>query len=889
MAKHKKLLLFDGSSLAFRAFYAMSNIENFTNAVGLHTNALYTFHMMLKHMLETEAPTHALVAWDAGKTTFRNALYDEYKGGRKSAPEEFQEQRPYFNPLLDAFGIKHYELINYEADDIIGTLAKAGEAEGYEVLIVSGDRDLIQLASANTTVAINRKGVTDMTRYTEASMLAEMGIRPEQMVDVKGLMGDTSDNYPGVSGIGEKTALQLIQTFCSVEGVYENIDQVTGKKRRENLERDKAQAFLSKKLARIIQDAPIEIDLSDTEIKPIDYDKLRAFYREMDFRKFMAELPAGECESMNVAKEHLPQLTASYSEDEEILAQFIEEAKPKVMYIERFDRNYHVANIEVLALAGETTLLAFPVSLAIDSPSFKKWLGSENDKILFDKKANRILLDRLNLPLAGVKDDVLIMAYVLNGRDYTHDVVQLALDFDFGSLKSDEEVYGKGKKQALPQDDSSLLAHLSQKCALIMALPKILKQKLKSQSQWALYQKMELPLADVLSDMERLGISVQTATLDVMHEEIQERIDQVALEIYQRAGGEFNLNSTQQLSEVLFEKLALKGGKKTKSGKYSTAQAELEKLIGQDPIIEAILTYRQLAKLQSTYVEGLKEFIMADGKIHTRFTQTLTATGRLSSQDPNLQNIPIRTEEGRRIRQAFVPSQPDWLLYSYDYSQIELRVLAHISGDQQLQAAFIEGLDIHKATASRVFNVDQKDVTTNQRRDAKAVNFGIVYGISDYGLSQNLGISRFKAKDFIDNYFASFPAVKVYMDEIVDLAREKGYVETLFNRRRYLPDLQASNYNLRSFAERTAMNTPIQGTAADIIKRAMLLMANALEQENLKTRMLLQVHDELILEGPKEERMILEKLVPEMMGKAADLSVPLIVEGACGENWYEAK
>ena len=883
----KKILLFDGSSLAFRAFYAFRDIERFTNSEGLHTNALYAFHLMFQKVLEQEAPTHALVAWDASRTTFRTELYADYKGGRQSAPDEFREQMPYFNVLLDAFGVCHTELANYEADDIIGTFARLGAEAGYEVVIISGDRDLIQLAGEQVRVDITRRGVTHLESYTPARIEEELGLSPQQIIDMKGLMGDSSDNYPGVTGIGEKTALKLLHEYGSMEGVYEHLADISGKKRQENLRKEKEQAFLSKKLATIDTSVPVKVQLADTTYEGSDVEALLSFYKEMDFEQFTTNL-LEEHDIQDPEMEDLPPVHVKRAEDEADLKAFFEEEVVKTFFIESFEANYHVAEPLAVAFASEEACLVAEPALAWESPSVKAWLADDSqEKIVFDVKRLIILLVRQGLTLAGVSDDILIGAYLLHARDYADDLTEVAREFKQQALAYDETIYGKGKKQQLPED-AELLEHLARKCQAILNLREPILEELKQQDMHDLYAKMELPLAFVLAGMEEAGVQVDRACLSAMQEKLQAKLDELIAAIHQEAGHEFNVNSTQQLSDVLFEELGLPGGKKTKSGRYSTAQAELEKLAGQAPIIEYLLTYRQLAKLQSTYIEGLQDYILADGKIHTRFTQTLTTTGRLSSKDPNLQNIPIRTPEGRQIRQAFVPSQPGYEIYSSDYSQIELRVLAHISGDKHLQEAFKAGKDIHRATASRVFGIEPAEVGANERRSAKAVNFGIVYGISDYGLSQNLGISRPKAQDFIDSYFESFPGVKKYMTAIVEEAREAGYVETLFHRRRYLPDIKAKNFNRRRFAERTAMNTPIQGTAADIIKLAMVKMAEVLKQENLQARLLLQVHDELIFEAPAEEIARLEELVPQVMAEAVDLTVPLTVETKHGSTWYDA-
>lgn len=866
----------------------MHDLNRFKNNKGLHTNALYAFHLMLTHVLEKEKPSHALVAWDAGKITFRTAYYPEYKGGRDKTPQEFVEQMPYFNKLLDAFGIAHYELANYEADDIIGTLSQRGAEAGMDVVIISGDKDLIQLARDQVRVDINRKGVTNIDSYTPQSIQADQGISPEQLIDVKGLMGDNSDNYPGVTGIGEKTALKLIQEFGSMEEVYANIDQVSGKKRKENLVKDKDQAFLSKKLARIILDAPVEKSLADLKCQGIQAQDLVNFYREMNFKQFMEKFLANSGPDADFELEDSSWEVPDYQVLDQLEAKHFTQDQT-ALYLEMFENNYHEGELIYVVWGNKDHIYLASPDLVRKSQAFKNWIEDPHaKKVLYDAKRSQVILKGLGMDLAGVSDDVLIASYLIHARDLSGDVANVAREFNLDYLAYDSEVYGKGKKMAVPEDKTRLYDHLVAKVSVINDLLPIIKDRLEADEMVELYRKIELPLAQVLAKMEIMGISVDRSRLVDLSQSYEEQLDQLQEEIYREAGVKFNINSTQQLSKILFEDMGLKGGKKTKSGNYSTAQSELEKLQGV-PIIDLILAYRQLAKLQSTYVQGILDYIHQDGKVHSRFIQTLTTTGRLSSADPNLQNIPIRTEEGRKIRQAFVPSHPDWVIFSSDYSQIELRVLAHVSGDPHLQEAFKENKDIHTATAAKVFHKDEKDISKDERRQAKAVNFGIVYGISDYGLSQNLSISRQEAKAFIDKYFEIYPKVAEYMDKSVEIAREAGYAKTLFNRRRYLPDLKAKNYNVRSFAERTAMNSPIQGTAADIIKVAMVEMDQALKEHQLQANLLLQVHDELIFEVAKEDLEDLAALVKDVMENAVSLEVPLIVDSNYGSTWYDAK
>jgi len=884
MAK-PKLLLVDGSSLAFRAFFSILDLNRFKNSNGLHTNALYSFHRMFKSILDSEKPTHVLVAWDAGKTTFRTEMYADYKGGRLKTPGEFIEQMPYFNVLLDAWGIPHYRLNQYEADDIIGTLAKQGEAAGYEVVVLSGDKDLIQLADKNITVKITTKGVTELVEYTPEVIFEKYGLTPEQIIDMKGLMGDSSDNYPGVTKVGEKTAVKLLQEFGSVEGIYEHVDEMKKSKLKENLINDKELAFLSKKLARINVESPLEITLDDTLRKEQDVDALMAFYKEMNFNSFQSDLlNSGAATVEEAPKAQRPNVKRVSEITEDMLK------GATSVHFETLEANYHVADVIAVAFGNEKEVFVTDLNTAVASEAFKKWLADASiEKHLFDTKAAKVLAHRFGLVLAGAKYDVSLLAYLVDTNDIVKEISDVARRVDVTILASDEAVYGKGVKIQIPENQEVWNQHLAAKVYTIAVAPEKLLKRLEENEQTHLYWEMELPVSDILARMEIQGIRVDKERLVEMGVEFEARLKEIEQEIYVLAGEEFNINSTKQLGVILFEKMGLPVIKKTKTG-YSTAVDVLEKLAHQAPIVELILEYRQLAKLNSTYVEGLQAYIQEDGKIHTRFVQNLTQTGRLSSVDPNLQNIPIRTQEGRRIRYAFLPEHDDWKILSSDYSQIELRVLAHIAGDKHMIEAFKNNVDIHTNTAMRVFGItNPDDVTSEMRRQAKAVNFGIVYGISDYGLSQNLNISRKRAKEFIDRYLEEFQGVKDFMESVVKEAREKDYVETLFHRRRYLPDIHSSNFNLRSFAERTAMNSPIQGSAADILKMAMIELDREMRERKFKANVLLQVHDELIFEVPQEELESLQSLVEEVMENAVSLKVPLRADSNVGDNWFEAK
>lgn len=877
--KKNKLLLIDGSSVAFRAFFALYNqIDRFKNANGLHTNAIYGFNLMLDHMMKRIEPTHILVAFDAGKTTFRTEMYADYKAGRAKTPDEFREQFPFIRQMLDAMGVKHYELAQYEADDIIGTLDKIAERTDipFDVTIVSGDKDLIQLTDENTVVEISKKGVAEFEEFTPAYLMEKMGITPTQFIDLKALMGDKSDNIPGVTKIGEKTGLKLLIEHGSLDGIYENIDSMKASKMKENLIADKEQAFLSRTLATIDTNAPIEIGLDDIVYQGPKLEVLGQFYDDMGFKQLRAQLGTS-------AEEELPavefQTVTELTEDMLRADQFF--------YFEILGENYHREDLVGLAWGDKEQIYVGGPEL-LDNPILRQFLENHTIKT-YDFKRGKVLLARhgLDLPLASF--DSRLAKYLLSTVE-DNAITTIANLYGQTRLVPDEVVYGKGAKLALPER-AEYFPHLANKLQVLIETESVMLEKLKENQQVSLLFDMELPLAHVLAKMEITGIKVQKETLQTMQAENEVLIEQLTKEIYELAGQEFNINSPKQLGTILFEDmgLPLEYTKKTKTG-YSTAVDVLERLAPIAPVVSKILDYRQITKLQSTYVIGLQEAILEDGKIHTRYVQDLTQTGRLSSTDPNLQNIPVRLEQGRLIRKAFVPSLEDSVLLASDYSQIELRVLAHISQDEHLIEAFKRGDDIHTSTAMRVFGIEKaEDVTANDRRNAKAVNFGVVYGISDFGLSNNLGITRKEAKDYIDTYFERFPGIKNYMETIVREARDKGFVETIYKRRRELPEINSRNFNVRNFAERTAINSPIQGSAADILKVAMINLDKAIEEAGLSTRMLLQVHDEIVLEVPKAELETVKKLVKETMESAIALSVPLIADENDGQTWYEAK
>ncbi|ARI76829.1 DNA polymerase I [Halobacillus mangrovi] len=879
----EKVVLIDGNSIAYRAFFALPLLNN---DKGVYTNAVYGFTTMLLKILEEDQPDHLLVAFDAGKTTFRHKTYEEYKGGRQKTPPELSEQFPVLKELLDAFGVKYYQLEQYEADDIIGTLATQAGGQDLDVKVISGDKDLLQLVSEKISVTLTKKGITNVDTYDPSFLKEKMEVRPDQIIDLKALMGDSSDNIPGVPGVGEKTAVKLLKQFDTLENLYENLDDVSGKKLKEKLEDNKDAAFMSKQLVTIEREAPIEIKLQDLAYEGYQTHPVSQIFKDLGFQSLLSRVQEGGESDSDDASAQLPEIEV------EVLEEFSDDMfkGQESLVVEMLYDNYHQSPIEGIAIVNQDKKYVADIEVVKDSKAFKKWAeDGSKEKWVFDAKGTLVALLRHGIHIKGITFDLLLASYLINPAENNHDIPAIAHRMGSNAVKYDEEVYGKGAKMKRPDDDEVFHDHISRKAAMVYELKDAAEKQLIGNEQYDLYKDLEMPLALILGRMEHRGVQVDVDRLKNMGDELEGRLETVQEEIFELAGESFNLNSPKQLGPILFEKLGLPVIKKTKTG-YSTSADVLEQLEDEHEIIPKILLYRQLGKLKSTYIEGLLKVVHEDTqKIHTRFNQALTQTGRLSSTDPNLQNIPIRLEEGRKIRQAFIPSKENWVMFASDYSQIELRVLAHIAGDEKLMAAFKEGQDIHTQTASEVFGVESDEVTSEMRRQAKAVNFGIVYGISDYGLSQSLGITRKEAKAFIDKYFESYPGVKEYMDETVQEAKLTGYVSTFMNRRRYLPDITSRNFNKRSFAERTAMNTPIQGSAADIIKKAMIDLEYRLQEEKLQARMLLQVHDELILEAPEEEIEKLKDVVASVMEQTVELNVPLEVDYSYGPTWYDAK
>jgi DNA polymerase-1 len=884
-----KLILIDGNSIIYRAFFAMPPL---TNTKGWHTNAVYGFTNMLLRIIEDHKPTHMMVAFDAGKKTFRHESYKEYKGGREKTPHELSEQFPMLKELLQGLGIAQYELSGYEADDIIGTIAKVADQAGREVLVISGDKDMFQLASEHVQIGLTRKGVTEIELYTPAQIQERYGLEPHQITDLKGLMGDTSDNIPGVPGVGEKTALKLLHQYGSVEEVLANTHELKGKM-KEKIETHADDAILSKKLATIFREVQLDKSLDEMVFIGLQSETAGPALAKLEFKSLLERLSfsgkGGESEEIISQPTLNVEVTVIHEDNMDELMSRLDDVK--VLHVETYGDNPHRAEIIGIVFSSEERhdYMPFDLLKTAQATPILNWLQDPaQPKRGYDLHRMDLALHWHGIPFAGVTFDVQLAAYLLDPTESNQTVSALASKYELSSLAIEEDIFGKGAKYRVPEVEI-LSNHLARKSATVLSIIPKQEEELDKNEMKSLFHDLEMPLSRILADMEKQGIEVHTKELQQLGKEFEEQIHHLEEEIYRIADTKFNLNSPKQLGEILFVKLGLPVVKKTKTG-FSTDAEVLEKLAPYHDIVQLILQYRSIAKLQSTYVEGLlKEVSPKTGKVHTYYRQTVAATGRLSSQFPNLQNIPIRLEEGRKIRKVFVPSEPGWSILAADYSQIELRVLAHISNDEKLKEAFLQDMDIHTKTAMDVFGVKPEEVDSNMRRSAKAVNFGIVYGISDYGLSQNLNITRKEAAHFIEQYFEVFKGVKQFMNDIVKEAKENGYVTTLLGRRRYLPEINASNFNLRSFAERTAMNTPIQGTAADIIKLAMVHMDQALFDKKLKSRMLLQVHDELVFEVPEDELEIMKSLVPEVMANALQLCVPLKAEVSYGSNWYEAK
>lgn len=861
-----KFLVIDGSSLIHRAFFALPPLMN---KQGLHTGAVYGLCNMLLKLLEDVQPKYMAVAFDKSRKTFRTEMYADYKGQRKPTPPELSEQFPLSIKVLEAMNIRTLELDNYEADDIIGTFA-VHAPENVEVIIVTGDRDELQLIDKRTKVYYTKRGISDIQIFDEAEFAAAYeGLVPRQLIELKGLMGDTSDNIPGVPGVGPKTALKLIKEYGDVETVLENIEKVSGKSLKTKLAENKDAAILSKKLATIYTDAPVELALENYELKPVQ-ESAKALLQDLEFRNMyerFAAILGGETEVFSLFGDIVEEDAAELVSVDEIIAKklfadLVKSEEKIALYVESagalpklyFSKAEIFFDNKVYVLEGAEA----------HWQDFYKWLsdGSSLKAVCDSKELYKTCLCH-NVHPQGIVDDVTLAAYLVDPGHSSYVLADLAKRHLFSEASTD--------------------------CENVALLVKTLRESLEQREQVQLYETLEMPLAPVLAQMEYNGITPDMELLDQLSEDMTFRINKLEQEAYEQAGEKFNLKSPKQLGVILFEKLQLPVIKKTKTG-YSTDANVLEQLEGKHPLIGTILEHRKLAKLQSTYLDGLKPLMNPITKrIHTHFQQTVAVTGRLSSTDPNLQNIPTRTEEGKQIRAIFVPGEGYDYLMSCDYSQVELRILACIAEDELLLESFRHGQDVHARTAAEVFGVPMEEISGEMRTRAKAVNFGIVYGISDFGLAKQLNVTRGEAAGYIKSYFERYTGVKKYMEDIVAQAREQGYVSTLMGRRRYLPDIKHSNFNLRSFAERTAINTPIQGTAADIMKRAMIDVQKALVEAGVKSRILLQVHDELVLEVTESEKEQVAQIVRNAMENAVKMEIPLLADVNFGTNWAETK
>ena len=868
----KRIILVDGNSLMYRAYYATAFTGNLMqNSKGLYTNAVYSFIKMLEHLVNQEYD-NILVAFDAGKQTFRHEILDSYKGGRSPMPEEMRVQIPHIKEYLHLMNIKEYQLPMYEADDIIGTMAKMAINEGYHVDIYSSDKDLLQLVNENTTVHLTKKGLTELEDFTPEHVVEKYGLTYKQMVDLKALMGDPSDNLKGLPGVGEKTAIKLLQQYGSLNELINQKDTISGKL-GEKVREFYNDALVCQKMCTINRESPLEITLQDTQRKEADLEKLNEFYRFLEFysmlKKTVVTKPT-ETEykvvdnTVDLKKVLLPN---SY------------------LIFEMMDYNYHKASLLGIGIKNKLGTFIVSEELLANSIDLQLFLTDENNKNIFNLKAAKVYLLEHGYDLNGVSYDMMLASYILTPNMDNSDFNKVCNHFEYSNVLYDEAVYGKGVKRAVPEMDV-LYNHIAKKCLALEVLKSVILKEVEKNNQSDLLNDIEIPLANVLAKMEVAGMKIDKDELNKQKDLYEKEIKELEETIFNLAGTSFNIQSPKQLGEVLFEKLGLPVVKKNKSGGYTTDIEVLNYLADKHEIINYIIRYRTVTKLYNTYLIGLEEQIYPDGKVHTIFEQALTVTGRLSSIEPNVQNIPIRTPEGRNIRKLFIPSD-DNLLFSSDYSQIELRVLAHMANVELLINAFKDNLDIHTETAKKIFKVDE--VSSELRRKAKAVNFGIVYGISAFGLANDIEIGVKEAQQFIDSYFELYPEIKNFMDTTIDFAKEMGYVVTLSNRRRYILELKSPVYMQREFGKRTAMNAPIQGSAADIIKIAMINIDKEITKRKLKSKMVFQVHDELVFEVAKDEKEVLEELVVEEMKYAIKLSLPLDVAYGFGTNWMEIK
>lgn len=880
---NKTLVIIDGNSIINRAFYALPEMSN---KEGLKTNAIYGFTNMLLKIIDTYNPTHISVAFDRKAPTFRHIEFKEYKAGRKKMPDELREQFEPLKDLLDKFNIHRLEIDGYEADDIIGTVSKIAEDNGFKVYIVTGDKDAIQLASNKTTTLITKKGVGEVEEYDYDSVIEKYEMTPTQFIDLKGLMGDKSDNIPGVPGIGEKTGIKLIKEFSSIEGIFDNIDSIKGSTKKK-LEENKELAIMSKKLATIIRDVPVEFNLEELEYGNYNTKDILDVFKYLGFTSLIPRIGSLD-ESEDIVNE--ANVEISKLEDIDEFINKVKENNELIIKTVTREGNILDKRIKYIFLSVDGKKIYYVEENSIHKLEYI-FTSNEIKKLGYNLKDDYISLKPYGIKLENIYFDITIAEYLIDSMSSTsYECSAIAMKYLTKKVKTKEELLGKGVKAKKYQDLSfeELSSHISQIIDTVKSVMPIMEENLKESNMDGLLYHVEMPLVEVLADMEYEGVKVDKEKLNELGSQFKEIIKKLESEIYKISGEEFNINSPKQLGVILFEKLGLPVIKKTKTG-YSTNAEVLDKLKDQSPIIDKIIEYRQIVKLNSTYVEGLLSIINPiDGRIHSSFNQTITTTGRISSTEPNLQNIPVKLEMGRNIRKVFI-SDKGCKLVDADYSQVELRVLAHMSQDETMIDAFKHNEDIHTKTASQVFNVSMDEVTSKQRSDAKAVNFGIVYGKSDFGLSEDLNIPVKQAKEYIENYFNKYNKIKEFMDNIIEDASSNGYVTTILNRRRYIPEIKSSNFMLRNAGKRAAMNAPIQGSAADIIKIAMINVYKKLEENNLKSKLILQVHDELIVEAVDSEIDIVKKIVKDEMENAVCLDVNLDVDLNIGDSWYDTK
>jgi DNA polymerase-1 len=886
----KRLILIDGYSLIYRTFYG---VRPMTTKDGMPTNVVYGFANILINILENYNPDYIGVAFDEKKPTFRHDTYEKYKAGRMLMPEDLEKQIELVMKMLDLMDIKKISLAGYEADDLIGTISKLCSKNDIEVDILTGDRDSFQLIDPNIQVLYTKKGISEVESYDEEKVMEKYGVAPRDLIDVKGLMGDKSDNIPGVSGIGEKTAIKLIKEYGDIEGVYESIDDIKGKV-QEKLLKDKENAFLSRHLAEIVTEVPVEFNIDEYETLNYKSDKVIDFFEKLECFSIVTKITGNESVALENEEINIKKIVEIDKYDS--LKDAIKEIKQaKEIFISYFAEKEYGAKLKAIAVASEGKcyyMTTDDLSEELISESMRDIFESENiKKTGHDFKRLFCWALEYGIELKSFVFDLYLAAYLIDPSDNRYKMNDLSSKYLNKDIASDEDIFGKGKsKKTFDQvDKDTIKTMVCTQADLMKDLKGHLMAQIEEYEMVGLYRDIELPLTEVLASFEHEGFKIDRKELDRLDAEFDEKLSNLTKEIYSLTGENFNINSPKQLGEILFEKLMLPVVKKTKTG-YSTDAEVLEKLKGKHPVIEQILEYRTISKLSSTYIKGFKQIIdKKTDKIYSTFNQALTTTGRISSSDPNLQNIPVKIEMGKKIRKVFIPSKEENVLIDADYSQIELRILAHISGDETLISSFLKEEDIHARTASEIFDVALEDVTSTQRMYAKAINFGLIYGKQAYGLSQDLGITRKEAQDYIDRYFGRYPKVEEYMKNIVQEAKDKGYVTTLFGRRRFIPEIHSRNAMIAKSGERLALNTPIQGSAADIMKIAMIDVYTELKNKKSGAKLILTVHDELIVDCPLEAVEETKKIVKEKMEGAASLKVPMTVEISQGENWYQAK